>query len=140
MGSAPNLVYAIERPQASESTSEYLQVHLGFAGGAMALIDIYSGLPNQQSYYALSIIGSTGAAYVDDHQNMQLLYKERLPQAVKVDDTAGHWATYVQSFVNQLHDVGLRRNSIDNWRNTLQVHDAMLKSLRSGRATSLGSN
>jgi predicted dehydrogenase len=139
IGYAPNLVYAIERPQPSGPNSQYLQVHLGFSGGAMALIDFYGGLPRQQNYHALSIIGSNGAAYVDDHQNMQLLYKDRRPQAIKVDDTTGHWASFVQSFVDKLYDFD-RWDSIDNWRKTLQVHEAVLKSLRSGCAVSPWSN
>ena len=65
-GSLPGEVYAVER-------SGYLQVHLGFDRGGMALIDLDTVLPNDNEYYSLSLIGSTGAACSDDHHNMNLL-------------------------------------------------------------------
>jgi predicted dehydrogenase len=52
----------------------YAQLHLGFAGGGMALIDGCRALPAGQGYFSLSLIGSTGAAYADDHHDMQLLF------------------------------------------------------------------
>lgn len=66
IGSPPSEVYAVVR-------EKYLHVHLGFAGGAMAIIDIDWSIPDGNTYDSLSLIGSTGAAYADDQHNMNLL-------------------------------------------------------------------
>lgn len=63
----PSTVFAVTR-------SGYTQVHLGFAAGGMALIDLDASLPAGNEYYSLSLVGSTGAAYADDHHNMQLVW------------------------------------------------------------------
>ena len=53
-GDSPSSVYAASRPQ-------YFQIHLGFPGGGMAILDFDAGLPPENSYYSLSLIGSTGS-------------------------------------------------------------------------------
>ena len=45
-----------------------IQVHLGFADGGMALIDINSSVPVGDDYYSLSLIGADGSAYVAAHE------------------------------------------------------------------------
>ena len=50
-----------------------LLVHLGFAGGGMALVD-FAALPCGDDYYSVTAIGSRGAAYADDHYNAHLLF------------------------------------------------------------------
>jgi len=65
-GSLPSEVYGLERPG-------YVQVHLGFERGGMAIIDLDAAIPPGNEYYSLSMIGSTGAAYADDHHNFNLL-------------------------------------------------------------------
>ena len=64
-----------------ESTG-YIQIHLGFPGGGMAVIDYSRGLPGHADYDSLSVIGSSGAAYADDHHNSHLLYSSDGPRAV----------------------------------------------------------
>lgn len=49
-----------------------LLVHLGFAGGGMALLDLATS-PGKP-YESLTVIGADGAAHADDHRNVQLLY------------------------------------------------------------------
>lgn len=49
-------------------------IHLGFASGAMALIDFYDHLPADDRYRSLTVIGSDGAAYVDDHRDRNLFF------------------------------------------------------------------
>ena len=50
----------------------YLQIHLGFASGGMAIID-HAHEVIGKGYESLTLIGSTGATYADDHRNVQLL-------------------------------------------------------------------
>ena len=80
----PTHVHASARPcgAASLSEAEYLQVHLGFDGGGMALIDLARTLPAGDGYRSLALIGSLGAAHADDHHNFQLLYGGGRAQAV----------------------------------------------------------
>ncbi|MCY2963593.1 MAG: Gfo/Idh/MocA family oxidoreductase [Planctomycetota bacterium] len=50
-----------------------LQIQLGFRAGGMAILDCYRSLPSAEDYFSLSVLGSTGATYADDHHNRQLL-------------------------------------------------------------------
>ena len=86
----PNTIYAV-------SADGLLQVHLGFEGGGMALIDYYSSLPEGGSYKSVSLIGSKGAAYADDHHNRNLLYVDGEPRAVNTGEGDFH-------LINQLSD------------------------------------
>lgn len=52
----------------------YLQLHLGFAAGGMAMLDYTRDLPRGSGYFSLSVIGSSGAAYADDQHNHQLMF------------------------------------------------------------------
>ncbi|MFP6864924.1 MAG: hypothetical protein VCA35_03200 [Roseibacillus sp.] len=52
---------------------DYLQIHLGFPNGGMALLDLATRRPGKDSYYSMHLIGSAGAAYADDHRNAHLL-------------------------------------------------------------------
>ena len=83
-GGLPTHVYAVARPVETTSLSEaeYAQLHLGFAGGGMALIDLAHTLPTGDGYDSLTLIGSLGAAHADDHHNVQLLYGGGHAQAV----------------------------------------------------------
>jgi predicted dehydrogenase len=48
--------------------------HLGFPGGGMAMID-FSSIPAEgEGYHSLSLIGSRGAAYADDHRDRNLIF------------------------------------------------------------------
>ena len=80
----PTHVFAAVRPPGAAGLreAEYLQVHLGFEGGGMALIDVTRALPAGDGYRSLALIGSLGAAHADDHHNAQLLYGGGRPQAV----------------------------------------------------------
>ena len=66
---SPDYLYALRR-------DSYQQIHLGFADGAMAMMDFHWFTPQEGSYTPeyenLSLIGSTGAAYADDHHNVHL--------------------------------------------------------------------
>jgi len=48
--------------------------HLGFPDGGMAMID-FSRIPAEgEGYHSLSLIGSRGAAYADDHRDRNLIF------------------------------------------------------------------
>lgn len=83
----PTHVYAVARPAQATglAAAEYAQVHLGFAGGGMALIDLAHTLPTGDGYDSLTLIGSLGAAYADTHHNVQLLYGGGHAQAVRTE-------------------------------------------------------
>ena len=66
-GTGAQIVHCLRRPN-------YLQLHLGFSGDAMALIDIATRRPGADMYFSMHLIGSDGAIYADDHRNAQLLF------------------------------------------------------------------
>lgn len=92
-GSIPAELYSVARGDQS-----YLQVHLGFAGGGMAVLDFSDRLPAGQGYDSLSLIGSSGAAYSDDHHNTHLLFTGGHPAAL-IDDCGEGLVHEVQGFV-----------------------------------------
>ena len=75
-GASEEAVHAVSRGD------DFLQVHLGFAGGGMALADFAWGVPG--NYRSFCLIGSTGAAYADDHHNMNLLLAADSVRAINV--------------------------------------------------------
>jgi hypothetical protein len=68
----------------------------------MALIDYSGRLPGGDGYDSLSVIGSAGAAYADDHQNRQLAYQGGCPRAMLTGEGDAHLTTLVQEFVDAL--------------------------------------
>ena len=124
MGKSPTVVYAIENSEAAKARpGRYLQIHLGFPGDAMALL-VYSSLhPPGDPYRSLHVIGSAGAAYADDQQNMQLLYKGGQPRGVMA-----------QEILASGHDVA---GMITDWDGVLHMAAAVLLSLQSRQAVSL---
>ncbi|HJZ58130.1 MAG TPA: hypothetical protein VKE74_24525 [Gemmataceae bacterium] len=133
-GRRPECVYAVEQKSVS-LTGRYMQVHLGFPGGGMALLDFDARLPPGDGYQSLSVIASAGAAYADDHQNMQLVYRGGHPQAVRTEERAGRLAAMAQEFVDALRaGRDLTTPSGTAWRDVFAVADAVTRSLATGRA------
>ena len=52
----------------------YVQIHLGFRAGGMALIDLSDDLPPGDGYRSVTVVGSAGAGYADDHHNRNLVF------------------------------------------------------------------
>ena len=67
-GTAPEAVHAA-------GDGACLLVHVGFAGGGMALLDL--AISPAEPYDSLTVIGADGAAHAEDHRNVQLLYDRR---------------------------------------------------------------
>ena len=57
----------------------------------MALVDHCDHLPAGDGYHSLAVIGSAGAAYADDHQNMQLVFRGGHPQAIRTEEDDAAW-------------------------------------------------
>lgn len=133
VGDLPNSVYALERDD-----GRFRQVHLGFPGGGMALIDVDGRSPEGEGYQSLSVIGSSGAAYADDHQNMQLLYRGGHPQAVKTEEGTKQTVGMLQAFVEAIRS---GRDSSENgaaWSNGDAVLKAVKESIRTRQAVPFG--
>ncbi len=129
--SLPTEIYATGR------RDDYLQVHLGFKNGGMALIDCSSSLPAGADYFSLSVIGSTGAATADDHHNMNLIYRGGSPLAVTVGQGVSYIRAQIQEFVDAIEEHRPPATAGIDWRNALLVADAARKSKASGRSLKL---
>ena len=125
VGCLPEVLYAAGSPDAS-----FLQVHLGFPGGAMALVDFTAQLPSGDEYRSLSVIGSSGAAYADDHQNVQLHFQGGAAQARRAGGGVLHLSAMVQAFLDGVVDGSDFASGVATWRAMLQVAPAVRESLR----------
>jgi hypothetical protein len=101
----------------------------------MALLDFTDRLPPGDGYRSLSVIAFNGAAYADDHQNMQLVYRGGSPQAVRTEERAGQLAAIAQDFVDGLRTGrDLTTASETAWRDVFVVADAVGQSITCGQA------
>lgn len=131
VGQSPNAIHAVEQSDAANSRGRSIQVHLGFPSGAMALIDYSNQLPDGDGYQSLSVIASSGAAYADDHQNMQLVFRGGRPQAVRSEEIGRRHSVAVQKQVDSLragHDVA---SAVSEWQNVMQVATSVRVAMRS---------
>ena len=129
VGKLPDAIHAVEQ---NDSTGRTIQVHLGFPGGAMALIDFSNQLPEGDGYQSLSVIGSAGAAYADDHQNMQLVFRGGRAQAMRAEETGRRHSATVQERIDSLqagHDVAA---CVAEWQNVLNVAESARQAISSG--------
>jgi predicted dehydrogenase len=141
MGETPDRAYAVEAQHLDRTgpIGRAMQVHLGFPSGGMALLDFAQRPPAHDSYQSLSVIGSSGAAYADDHQNMQLSYGGAgPPQAHRVSEQTTALVTLVQWFVTDL----LQRETkpVDGgspWTRVLEIAGAVRHSIESRQAVEL---
>lgn len=133
-GNLPGEVYATGRKVSSAGPCDfdYLQIHLGFPRGGMALITYATTLPAGPGYDALTLIGSTGAGYADDHFNTHLLYCGGTPLAVMAGEGELHFASQLCEFVDTI--AGNREPSISGADGlaAVVVADALRRSLECG--------
>ena len=61
----------------SVRSTDYLQLHLAFPEGGMALIDVATSRPGPDPYFSMHLVGSAGTVYADDHRNTHLLFRDR---------------------------------------------------------------
>ena len=131
----PNAVYAIRctATEAAAQSGDLVQVHLGFPGGGMALITYSNRLPAGDGYQSLSVIGSSGAAYADDHQDRQLVFAGGLPQAARGGEGI-ILAPVIQEFVDALREQRDLSDGLSAWTRVWEVADAVQRSLESRQA------
>ncbi len=138
MGLAPHVVFATEaRLPQDTGHGRTIQVHLGFPNGPMAMIAYSSALPAGDDYRSLSVVGSSGAAYSDDHQNMQLIYRGDRPQAVRAEEGIRQLVNLTQDFIEAIQTQRDLSPSLTEWSRLNKVTHAVEESLASRRAISL---
>jgi predicted dehydrogenase len=124
VGASPSHVFALGN----------IQVHLGFNNGGMALIDYQSTFPVGAGYHSVTVIAANGAAYADDHENQQLLYRGGHPQALRADETTRQRVHLLQDFVDALARGDDLSANAPAWRDAYAVASAVRKSLATREA------
>lgn len=128
VGKFPDSIHAVSRLKSNAAGSRLIQVHLGFPGGAMALIDYSNQLPEGDGYQSLSVIGSTGAAYADDHQNTQLVFRGGRPQAVRAEETGRRHTTAVQERIESLQAGRDVPSAVADWQRVVELANTVARS------------
>lgn len=126
----PTHVHALAGP-------ELLQIHLGYASGAMAICGVATGLPLGSGYYSLALIGSLGAAYADDHHNVHLVYRGGRPQAFVSDQRASAVRAQLDEFASAINEGRHPSVSGAAAAAALQVAEAAAASSASGKTAHL---
>ena len=137
--SLPTEVYAVCRRAANRELDvpDYVQVHLGFPGGGMALIDYARTLPSGRDYRSLSLIGSTGAAYADDHHDVHLAYRGGEPVAVRADCGDAALRSQLAEFLSAIDDRRPPSSAGADGRAALQVAAAVVQSINQSKTAHL---
>jgi predicted dehydrogenase len=133
VGAMPEKIYA-----ASSENALCIQIHLGFPGGAMALIGFASGLAKGPGYQSMTVIGASGAANTDDHQNVQLHFPGYAPRAIGTQEGLQRNAAIVQEFIDGLTSGRDLSPTLASWRQTLIVGDIVPQSIARGQAAEVG--
>ncbi len=135
----PTEVYAAGHAAAEDTPGSYgyLQVHLGYTDGGMALLDYSMMLPPGSDYFSLSVFGSAGAAYADDHHNMHLQYRGGRPTALPASQGRLHYLAELQEFVDAIETGRPPAITADDGHRAAEVVRAACRSLKSGRAMQL---
>jgi predicted dehydrogenase len=130
----PDVVFALERPGPA---GRHLQVHLGFPGGGMALLDYDDGTPRGAGYQALTVVGAAGAAYADDHQNAQLLFRDGRALAVRTGEGLRQILSLAQEWIDGLGTGTDPTAGLASWRKVFAVVEAIRQALATHRAVPL---
>ncbi len=138
-GSAANTVYAVGRRLGSPDADrpDFVQLHLGFQDGGMALIDYAATLPPGDGYTSVSMIGSTGGVHGDDARNVNLLYGGGRPAAMHPGYGEGHVLALLQEFVDSIEEDREPNNTGNDALAAARVAEAARESMASGRAARL---
>ncbi len=138
-GGLPTEVYATGRrvSHGGIDQPDYVQVHLGFEGDGMSVIDYSVSLPPGQGYHFMSMIGSKGAAYADDHHNVNLVYGSGGTQALGPGHGAGHILAQLQEFADAIREGRDPAMTGVDGRSAVLVAEAAAESMCSGRTARL---
>jgi predicted dehydrogenase len=130
-GRLPSEVYAVER-------SGYLQAHLGFPEGGMALIDLDQSIPSDNAYYSLTLIGSSGAAYADDHRDMNLILGHGGMHAVRTSQGGVGVFNLIDDFANAVQQGDDFSSFWDETESALQVAEDVRRAADSREVVVVG--
>ena len=97
----------------------------------MAMIGIACSLPAGGDYFSLSIIGGTGAAYADDHHNMNLLFAGDQPNALRTSQGRSDLAGQLQEFVDAIHEQRQATVTLKDSMRAIAVTKQIIKSASS---------
>jgi len=142
-GTVPDRVYAVAHPghadgeHVGKMAFGYFQAHLGFPDGGMAILDYCSTMPARSTYHSLSLIGSRGAAYADDHRNIHLLYGRGGPQVVCSSAGTMHLVSQLQHFVDVIHENRQSEITGADARAAIMVAETVALSIDTGHAQRL---
>ena len=138
-GGLPSEVYATGRrvSHGGIDQPDYVQVHLGFEGDGMSVIDYSASLPAGPGYHFLSMIGSKGAAYADDHHNVNLVYGNGGTRAIDPGGGVGHILAQLQEFADAVREDREPAPTGADGRSALLVAEAAEESMSSGRTARL---
>lgn len=138
VGSGPETVYAVRRDvTASDGLhGEYVQVHLGFPWGGMALVSWTDAWPPGDAHQSLSVIAATGAAYADDHVNRQLLFQGGPATAPRADE-GSVVAALLQEFAAGVQSGRDWSRQQETWRHVARTAAAIKQSLDTQRAVAV---
>ena len=132
-GELPVSVFALEGP-----SSATIQLHLGFSGNGMAMIDCAWDLPRGRGYDSCHVIGDDGAAYADDHRNVSLLYAGNDPQAHKVQNEQAAIVAVLDSFITSLDSAESPIGLFSELRSSKDILAGVRGSIASGQAVPCG--
>ena len=138
-GSPAASVYAVGRRLGRPDTAhpDFVQLHLGFEGGGMALIDYAVTLPPGDGYTTVSMIGATGGVHGDDARNVNLVYGGGQPSAMSPGYGDGHVLALLQEFVDSIEEGREPDNTGGDALAAIQMAEAARESMASGRAARL---
>lgn len=96
-------------------------VHLGFASGAMAMLDFTSALPEGDGYHSLNLIGSQGAAYADDHRDRNLLFNGGEPAAAAPAIQSAYIQPMLEDFVRGVAEGRPAETACEEYRKAEEI-------------------
>ena len=96
-------------------------VHLGFASGAMAMLDFTSALPEGECYQSLSLIGSRGAAYADDHRDRNILFNGGAPAATAPAIQRAYIQPMLEDFVRGVTEGRTTETACEEYRKAEKI-------------------
>ncbi len=149
MQGTPERVFAVQQkvnasPTPANPAFGTIQLHCTWSTGGMALLDFCDQLPIGEGYRSMMLIGSTGAAYLDDQQDRQLIFRGGAPQTILDQQDILPLTTMLQDFVNSCIDAAIisvpksdafnDQQSAGSWTDVLKLVKLAQRSLETGLA------
>ena len=102
-GCVPTHVLGVE-VKADQNAHTMTQVHLGFPNGGMALLDQAVCATPRAPYWSMTLIGESGAAYVDDQRNSHLLVGSGPARSIRSNQYESALLTQLREFVSAIRE------------------------------------